>query len=110
MKMEITESAFRDAFHAHGRGDSFSYDGLSVLFSFLESDCTICDGSYDLDVIALDCAWTEYKTALAAAQDLGVEISDPDGDPDEVEAEALAGLQGRWTVIEIPSGGLLIGD
>jgi hypothetical protein len=56
MKKSIdTASAFRDEFHKIGRGDQFSYEGLRVLFNFLED----IDPEFELDVIALCCDYTE---------------------------------------------------
>lgn len=56
----LTKSKFRDVFHHMGR-DNFSYDGLGVLYDYLEE----AYGSYDLDVIALCCDFTESSIADA---------------------------------------------
>lgn len=46
---------FRDAFHRMGRGDTFSYKGYEVLFSWL----TELDQGLELDVISLCCDFAE---------------------------------------------------
>lgn len=53
----IEKSDFRDAFIKMGRKDQFSYEGLSTLFDFLEEIYE--DQTYELDVIALCCDYTE---------------------------------------------------
>lgn len=55
-------SQFRDQFHRAGRGDQFSYEGLGLLFDYLEE----IDPDYDLDVIALCCEYSEASYAEIA--------------------------------------------
>ena len=55
MKQTIYLGDFRDAFIRAGRKENFSYEGLSVLFDFLEEIDT--DG--ELDVIAICCEYSE---------------------------------------------------
>jgi len=49
---------FRDEFKSMGRANQFSYDGLQVLFDYLE-ELEFCGAPYDLDVIALCCDFAE---------------------------------------------------
>lgn len=46
---------FRDSFHQAGRGNQFSYEGLEVLFDWLEE----VNPDYELDVIGLCCEFSE---------------------------------------------------
>lgn len=59
MKQAVNLYEFKQAFADYGRKDNFSYDGLEVLFNYLqdyeESTCT----EIDLDVIAICCDYTE---------------------------------------------------
>lgn len=50
---------FRDAFKAAGRGEQFSYDGLEVIFDYIESYEQDSGEQTELDVIALCCEWAE---------------------------------------------------
>ena len=50
---------FRDAFKAAGRGEQFSYDGLEVIFDYIESYEQDAGEQIELDVIALCCEWAE---------------------------------------------------
>jgi hypothetical protein len=55
MKPTINLSKFRGAFHDMGRSEQFSYEGLEVLFDYLEG----CDEDMELDVIDLCCYFEE---------------------------------------------------
>jgi hypothetical protein len=72
MKQEVTQSMFRDEFRAHGRHEAWSYDGLGALYDYLE-EVFNDDGedSYELDVIALDCSYTEYNNFDEFNEDYG---------------------------------------
>ena len=50
---------FRDAFKAAGRGEQFSYDGLEVIFDYIESYEQDAGEQTELDIIALCCEWAE---------------------------------------------------
>ena len=83
MKQTINEYQFRDAFHACGRGNQFSYEGLGLLLDWLEdfySDAS--SGEYDLDVIALCCEFSESSLDEVLSQ---YEIIESDGDDSEEE-------------------------
>lgn len=56
MKQEVNFCQFVDAFRSMGREGQFSYDGLRLLFDYLEEGF---DGEYTLDVIALCCEYVE---------------------------------------------------
>ena len=49
---------FRDEFKAMGRENQFTYEGLQVLFDYLE-ELEFCNDPYELDVIALCCDFAE---------------------------------------------------
>jgi len=56
MQIQITHvSQFRDEFHNAGRRNQFSYDGLAILFDWLEENYP----DYDLDVVQLCCDYAE---------------------------------------------------
>ena len=62
MKQTINESEFRDAFHKMGRGEQFSYAGLTVLYDYLEQYEHDTDTEIELDVIALCWEYAEYDS------------------------------------------------
>lgn len=70
---------FRDAFHACGRGDQFSYDGLEVLFDYLEQYEEDTGESVELDVIAFCCEYSE-DTPEDIARYYSIDVSDCEDD------------------------------
>jgi hypothetical protein len=86
-------SQFRDEFHRAGRKDQFSYEGLGLLFDYLEE----IDPDYDLDVIALCCDYSEgYPSEIA--ETYGLEYEDNVGfDANAVRAylEAYTSIVGE---------------
>ena len=62
MKQSINEYQFRDAFHKMGRGEQFSYDGLTALYNYLEQYEDDIGEEIELDVIALCCEYAEYDS------------------------------------------------
>ncbi len=98
MKQSVTFSDFCDAFHAHDRYDSFGYDGLRVIFDFLESYEEDTGEELELDVIAICCDynvshWTDV------AQDYNIDLSDANGDADEEEQIVLEYLNDHTYVL-----------
>jgi len=59
MKTTINLNQFRDAFYRMGRKDNFSYEGLEVLFEYLEEIEEGTGTEIELDVIALCCDFSE---------------------------------------------------
>ena len=62
MKKTINIYDFREAFHKAGRGDQFTYDGLTALFEYIEDYEEGTGEETELDVIGLCCDYTEYES------------------------------------------------
>lgn len=78
MKQTINLYQFRDAFQQL-RPDNFSYDGLRVLFEYLEQCEDDMGEEIELDVIALCCEFSEDTSeAIAANYSIDVEGLDED--------------------------------
>lgn len=101
MKQSITFSQFVDAFRAHDRYDSFGYDGLRVIFDFLESYEEDTGEEVELDVIAICCDYNlmhwsdiaqEYRIDLS-------HINDADDDYDEQAEEAVLDYLNDHTMV-----------
>lgn len=58
MKQTVNVYQFRDAFQKI-RPDNFSYDGLTILFDYLERFEEECGEELELDVIGICCEWDE---------------------------------------------------
>jgi hypothetical protein len=67
MKEQVSFCDFTDRFRSHDRQDQFSYNGKTALFDYLEEIEEGCDTEIELDVIALCCEYSEYKTAMERA-------------------------------------------
>lgn len=59
MFTRVNLSDFCDAFRAAGRKDQFSYDGLRIIFDYLEEYEESTGEPVELDVIAICCDYAE---------------------------------------------------
>ena len=75
MKQSVNFTDFTKAFHDHGRGTQFTYEGLKALFEHLEDYEDDTGEEIELDVIALCCDYQEYEN-LEALQYEWVDIKD----------------------------------
>lgn len=102
-------SQFCDAFRDMGREGSFSYKGKRALFDYLE-EYEESTGEYvELDVIALDCEYVEYDSAIECATEYSTmwEI-DKDATEEENEKSAMDFLEYHTQVIPVEGGGVII--
>jgi hypothetical protein len=97
MKQTIGFCDFTDAFRAHDRKDQYTYEGLQLLFDWLETSYDELDEEYELDVIALCCEYSE-DTPEAIADNYGIDISDC-ADSEAIQAAVLAHLEDETLVI-----------
>jgi hypothetical protein len=74
MKQTIGLSQFTDAFMSI-RPNNFSYEGLVLLFDWIEQQESDTGEQQELDVIALCCDFTEM-TAKEVIQSYGYEVED----------------------------------
>jgi len=88
--------------------DNFSYRGKKALFDYLEEIEAETEDGIELDVIAICCDFSEYKTALEALQDYdrGVYESE-EYDGVDAEEKALAWFEDQTTVLSF-EGGVII--
>lgn len=75
---------FCDAFASMDRKDKFTYEGKQVLFDYLEQLGEDTGEPIELDVIALCCDYTEYKTAWEAMEQYKLEDM-PTVDPEDTD-------------------------
>jgi hypothetical protein len=80
MKTTVSLHEFRDAFRSMGRGNQFTYEGLEVIFDYLESMEEDTGEEMELDVIAICCDFTESTPEEIMAE------HDLDEDEDILEA------------------------
>lgn len=77
-------SQFRDAFRAMGRHGNFSYEGIEILFEYLEELSDSIGEPIELDVIALCCEYSE-DSIEDIIDNYRIDVSEADGDEEEIE-------------------------
>jgi hypothetical protein len=91
MKQTLNKYQFRDAFHAMGRQNQFSYDGLGILFDYLEEMAP----DTELDVIGLCCEYAESMPATIVA-DYSIDV---DGLDDDAVSKAVTDYVNDYTML-----------
>ena len=97
---------FREAFRLAGRSDQFSYEGLEVLFNYLDDMSEDTGESIELDVVALCCEYYEGSIEEIIAN-YDIDVSDADGDEDEVKTIVEEYLQDNTSVCGEVSDGFV---
>ena len=100
MKITVTESIFLEQFKRI-RPNDFSREALTALFEQLQNIDDYQGEEMELDVIEVCSTWTEFDTALEAAEAYGMKASID-------EQEALEFLQKNTNVLKLLSGGLVV--
>ena len=88
----------------------WSWSGAEALVWYLEGLEDSLDESIKFDRVAIRCEYSEYSSALEAAEDYGFtpeDDEDEDEDEDDVESSAITYLENRTTVIKF-EGGVII--
>ena len=89
MKQTINEYQFNDAFQKR-RPNSFSYEGLTALYDYLEDLEEDTGEEIELDVIGLCCDFTEYDSLEDFQKEhYDEEIGDCYEDIEEIEDETI---------------------
>lgn len=102
MKQTITEYQFIEAFRHAGRESQFTVPARRALFEYLEDFEDSTGTELELDPVGICCEFSEYPTALDAAQAFGFK----DG-IDSKDESPIEWLQNRTQVIEF-NGGVVI--
>ena len=85
MKTTVDFPDFREAFRAHGRADSYTREGLELLFYYLEELESDTGTEMELDVIAICCDYDENHWEDVAAN-YSIDLSDCEDEDDKIEA------------------------
>ena len=97
---------FREAFRLAGRSDQFSYEGLEVLFDYLEEYSEDTGEPVELDVVALCCEY--YESSIQELIDsYNIDVSDADGDEDSIIEVVREYLEDNTSVCGEVSGGFV---
>lgn len=79
MKTTVTRYDFERAFADYNRQDNFTYEGLGLLFDYLEEYEDSTGQEIELDVIALCCEYAEEDTHIIA-RDYKIDLEGMDDD------------------------------
>ena len=123
MKRTVTESMFVDAFTDYNREDNFSYQGRKALFEFFEEMEDGTGEETELDVIAICCEFSEYKSLeawalehhgteylLEACEAMGIDEDIATGDDAEEISNAIMDYLNDHTLVIAFEGGIIIQD
>ena len=105
MKTTVNLYDFRQAFNDMGRGEQYSYDGLRILFEYLEQLGDDIGEEIELDVIALCCEYDEGNPK-DIADAYGYEL---EGDNDDEKRDNLIDwLNNQTMVCGVTEDGLIV--
>ena len=98
---------FREAFRLAGRMDQFSYEGLEVLFDYLENYSDETGEPVELDVVALCCEY--YESSIEELIDkYRIDLSEVDeDDPDSIARVVREYLEDNTSVCGEVSDGFV---
>ena len=97
MKKTISTNDFIQEFKNYGRGEQFSREGLITLFDYLEELEESTGIEIELDIIAICCDYTEYKS-----------LEDFKNDYDYEDIETIEDIENYTTVIKINDTSFII--
>lgn len=104
MKQTVTLNAFRASFYKMGRKENFSWEGLEILFNYLEA----WGQDTELDVIALCCDYAE-STINELIYDYCIDISDCDpNDFEDIKETVLVYMEYNTVVCGVTSAGSVV--
>jgi len=103
MKTTLSVSDFRDAFVRMDRKNQFTYEAYGLIYDFLEE----VDQDWELDVIAVCCDFDE-QSPVDIAYMYGIDISECNGDEDEISTVVQDYLQNHTSVVGVTSEGNII--
>jgi hypothetical protein len=106
MKQTVYLNDFRDAFQKM-RPNNFSYEGLEILYDYLEEFYSDASTELELDVIALCCEYSE-STYEEIAKDYNIG-KDEDLNPEDIPQAVIDYLNDNTTILgELKDGQTLI--
>ena len=105
MKTTVNEYAFREAFRLSGRAN-FSYEGLGMLFDYLEETERDCGIELELDIVALCCDYAE-DAPRDIAEYYAIDLSNCE-DEETVLNTVMDVLHGETTVIGATDDGSIV--
>lgn len=103
MIQTLSEHDFRQAWANSERANSFSYEGLGLLFETLEE----LSPDYELDIVELDCEYAE-STIEELVNDYGYAGDFEGVDEDDLPAQVLEYLESNTLVCGVTPQGTIV--
>ena len=88
MKTTVSRYDFERAFADADRKENFSYEGLNLLFDYLESYEEETGQEIELDVVSICCGYNE-DTVEAIARDYSIDLNDADPESDDYADQCI---------------------
>jgi predicted ArsR family transcriptional regulator len=105
MKTTVNFSHFRDSFTKANRTDQFSYDGLKIIFDYIEQYEQDSGDEVELDVIGICCDFAEQHWKDIAS-DYSIPFDENENE-EEQEAEILDYLADEGVLIGASASGVV---
>lgn len=105
MIQTINLSDFRTAFHNMGRKDNFSYEGLELIFDYIEDYERDNSEQTELDVVAICCEWAE-DSPENIARSYDIDISGMEDE--EIMSEVLGFLRDETQVAGVTNANTIV--
>jgi len=99
--------AFRDAFQDMGR-DHYSWEAYEKLYDFYDQLSEDTGEDFDLDVVAICCAWVEYEDVEELHKAYDLIVREEDEDDEDFGDRYVEALERRTTVFKLDNGGFLV--
>lgn len=109
MNQTVNFTDFCDAWRSHDRNDSFTYEGKLALFDWLEAMEEEIGEEWELDVVSLDCDFSEHESATDCLNDHGYDYEYVSEDDTEREDEAREYLRENTQLLEFSTGIIIQG-
>lgn len=98
---------FREAFRTMDRTENFSYEGLEILFEYLEGYEEDAGAPIELDVVGLCCAYSEGHPHEIANEYL-IDLGDYPEDDEAVKEAVLEYLNENTMVVGMTASGTIV--
>jgi hypothetical protein len=92
MKTTVSRYDFERAFADYNRKEDFSYEGLRLLFDYLEEYEESTGEEVELDVIAICCEYNEESTA-DIARNYSIDLAHLDAEDDDYEEQCTEAVR-----------------
>ena len=105
MKTTVYLDDFRAAFNRAGRGDQFSYEGLELIYDYIDEYERDSGEEIELDVIGICCEWSE-DSPENIARSYDIDISGMEDE--QIMSEVLGFLRDETQVAGVTNANTIV--